>query len=259
MRLLTTNLCSLSSTTVTASSEDPNFPASNLKSPHRSKRWRSTNVSSEWVVFDFQTAEPVDSVAVLWPKEVGILLSGAAGVFIQANATNVWSSPALSYPMTIDNDYVMASRHFETPESYRYWRVVVSDDTNPNGFLELGVVWIGAALDLEEMQNGFTFEVADQSVVTRTAFGHEYVDEYPEKLAIEFSYMYMSYSAIQTLENAFRTNGVKKPVMVFVDAGEAVFSANHFAIYGKFAPEFATTHVNYNLLNAEGIRIEEIA
>lgn len=74
MRLMNTNLCTETATVVSASSSNPNFPASNLKHPFRSKRWRSTGVNSESVVFDFQTIEDINSVVLLWPKEDNIKL-----------------------------------------------------------------------------------------------------------------------------------------------------------------------------------------
>src|SRR4051812_33410514 len=95
MRLMNQNFTTEDATVITASSASTNFPASNLKNTFRSKRWRSTGVTSEWVVFDVVTTEPIDSVVLLWSKEDGIRLSNTAVVKIQANATNVWTSPAV--------------------------------------------------------------------------------------------------------------------------------------------------------------------
>jgi hypothetical protein len=252
------NLCSNSATVITASSENANFPASNLKNPLRSKRWRSTDISSESVVFDFLTTEPVDSVAILWSKEDGILLSNTAVIKIQANATDVWTSPAVDQTLTINNDYEIASHYFTTDQSYRYWRVLITDAGNPNGFLELGVVWIGKSLDLDFAENGFKWSIADMSRVTETAYGHKYVDELPSINTLEFSYRFMEYAEIQVLEEAYRINGKRLPVFVAMDAEEAVFDKDHFAIYGMFNSSFTEDHVVRSLFNPSGIRIEEL-
>lgn len=259
MRLMNVNFCTEDATVVTASSADTNFPVSNIQHPFRSKRWRSTGVTSEWVKFDMVTSEDIDSVVILWPKEDGIRLSETATVTIQANATNVWTSPAVSQVLTINNDYVMASHYFTTDQSYRYWRVVIADAGNPNGFLELGVVWLGKGLDISNAQNGFKFELQDRSKTVSTDFGHVYVDEYPLISAVEFSYQYLDYASIQILENAYRLNGNRDPVMVLLDAEEDVFDKDHFAVYGKFKSNFGLQHVRYNILNTDGISVVELS
>lgn len=210
-------------------------------------------------MFDFQTAEAVNTVVILWPKEDGIRLTEDAVVKIQANATNVWTSPTVNQTLTIDNDYSVASHHFSTDQSYRYWRVVVEDAGNPWAYVELGVVWIGKSLAVENAQNGFSYDLTDRSRTFANEFGHEYVDEYPQTATLTFSYQYLDYSAIQTLENAYRTNGNRKPVLVVLDPDETVFNKDHLLVYGKMSNRFGFKHVSYNLANVEGIAVEELS
>lgn len=259
MKLMTTNFCTLDATIVTASSADTNFPVSNVKHPFRSKHWRSTGVTSESVVYDLITTESIDSVVILWSKEDGIRLSNTATITIQANATNVWTSPAVSQVMTIDNTYVMASYYFGSDQNYRYWRVLIADAGNPNGFVSLGVVWLGKSLAIQNAQNGFVYTLADKSKTTVTDFGHIYVDEYPEVATLQFVYKVMVYSDVQLIENAYRTNGTRLPVMVVFDPTEIVFNKNHFAVYGKMGPAFALTHINYNILDTANIVVTELS
>lgn len=259
MKLMTTNFCTQAATVITASSADTNFPVSNLKNPFRSKRWRSTGVTSENVVFDIVTTESIDSVVILWPKEDGILLSNTATITIQANATNTWGAPAVSQVLTVDNTYMLASYYFSTSQNYRYWRVLIQDTGNPNGYVGLGVVWLGKSLSIPNAQNGFSYSLADMSKITKTDFGHTYVDEYPQMITMQFAYKTMQYADVQTLENAFRVNGVSDPVMVVLDPTAIVFNKNHFAVYGKFQPAFSLTHVNYDILDSGGIVITELA
>src|SRR4051812_21363761 len=101
MRFLTTNYCTESATVVSSTNIDTNFPASNLKNPLRSKRVRtSVGTTTLAVVFDMQTTEDINSVVLLWPKEDGIRLTDSATVKIQANATNVWTSPSVDQTVT---------------------------------------------------------------------------------------------------------------------------------------------------------------
>jgi len=251
------NYCSLSATNITASSQDPSFPVSNLKHPFRSKRWRSIGSSSQTVVFDFITTEAMDSVVILWPKEDGIRLSETATIRIQANATNSWSSPAIDQALTINNTYMVASHYFETDQNYRYWRVVVDDPGNPYGYIELGVVWIGKSLNIENAQNGFKYGLVDKTSVTTTDYGHRFCDEYPIMSSLSFDYQYMDYLNVCILENAFRANGVRLPVVVVLDEKEILFDKDHFFIYGHFSSSISDSHVVHELLHVEDIVIVE--
>lgn len=259
MRLMTTNYASEAATSVTASTENLRFPSSNLKHPFRSKRWRSTSDTDQSVVFDLATTEEIDSVVLLWPLEDGIKLSGSAVLRIQANATNVWTSPAVDQTLTIDNNYVMASHFFSSDQSYRYWRVTISDPGNANGYVELGLVWLGKGLDIPSAQNGFKYQLQDTSKQIVTDFGHRYFDEYPTRATVQFQYSNIDYEDVQTIEDAFRINGSVKPVMVAFDPLGAVFDKNHFLIYGNFSPAMSLSHVVFDVLTVDGITVEELA
>lgn len=368
MRFSITNLCTESATVITASSQNANFPSSNLKNPFRSVRWRSkgnfiidatnnkinfkeaslgseltatltsstytaltlaaeiktqmeavsvdtftvtfstatglwsitssgtffsllnstgTNASTsvfklalgypntdktasltytgsliaihteESVVFDIRTAQDIMNVCVMWPKEDGIKLSEDAVITLQANATNVWTSPAVSQVLTIDNDYIVASHFFATAQSYRYWRLKIVDPQNPYLYIELGHVWIGENLNIDPLQNGFKYKLVDLTKVTKTDFGHEYADEYPVQAQLDFDYKYLQYAEYKILENSFRLNGNRKPVLVAVDDQELVYDKDHFLLYGKMDKSFDGNHERYDLFNT-GIKITEL-
>lgn len=258
MRLIDSNFCTDSITEITPSSQRPAFPASNLKNPFRSKRWRSVDADTEhWVRFDFKTIEEVNSVVVMWPREDGVLLSETAEIRIQANATDVWTSPAIDQELTLNNDYSIASHFFEDAQEYRYWRLVVTDVGNANDFVEVGIVVIGQSLELQEPENGFGFQTIDQSKTQVNDYGHVYVDEYPNLRSIDIDFAYMNYDDIKTLQESYNRVGTKRPVLLALDPDESVFDKDHFLIYGKYASSQELTHVMHKLFDS-GITIVEL-
>jgi hypothetical protein len=260
MRLMNVNYATEAATTVSASNINANFPVSNIQNPFRSKRVRTADGTTTLaIVFDLQTAEAIDSVVFLWPKEDGIQLSGSAVIKIQANATNTWTSPSVDQTLTISDDYVMASHYFTSDQSYRYWRAYISDPGNGNDYVELGIVWLGKSMSLPNAQNGFSYDLQDRSKVTTNDFGHSYVDEFPLQASLEFTYQFLDYADVQTLENAFRQNGTKDPVLVVIDAEEAVFDKDHMVVYGRFSSKFGLKHYSYDILNPTGITITELS
>ncbi len=256
---MSTNFVTEDQTTITATSENPNFPVSNLKNPLRSKRWRTTGIDDEAVIFDMQTAEDIDSVVLLWPKEDGIRLTNSVTITIQANATNVWTSPAVTQTLTVDNTYSIASHYFSSSQSYRYWRLLIDDPTNPDGFIELGMIWLGQGLEIDNAQNGFKYSIMDTSKISENAFNHKYVDEYPQVALLELKYSYFDYDAIRILENAYRINGSRKPVLVVVDPLASVFNKDHITVYGLMTNKLNLNHRFYNVFDPTGVSIEELS
>jgi hypothetical protein len=207
MKFLTTNYCSEDATVISASNINASFPASNLKHTFRSKRVRTADGTTTLaVVLDLATTEAVDSVVFLWPKEDGIKLSNTAVVKIQANATNVWTSPAVDQTLSIDNTYMVASYFFNSDRNYRYWRIYISDPGNAYGYVELGKCWLGKSLSVPNAQNGFKFRLVDTTKVTRTDFGHQYADEYPLVASVQVAYNFLDYATIQiSIRHSART------------------------------------------------------
>ena len=212
--------------------------------------------SNEGVIFDLVTTEDINSVVLLWPKEDGIQLSASAVVKIQANATNVWSSPSVNQTLTINNTYETYSHYFSTAQSYRYWRVEITDPANANLYVNLGVVVLGMSESIDSADNGFKYNLIDKSVISRTDYGNEYIDEYPTIANLELNFEVMDYSDIQILEAAYIANGTRKSIFIALDSAATVYNKDHFSIYGKMESNFDVGHINYNLFKTS-LKIRE--
>jgi hypothetical protein len=248
MKLIANNLVLATGTTLTASTSNSRFPVSNLQHYFRSKIWRSTSTTAQ-VVFDMQTAEPVDSCVILWPKEDGVLISDTAVVKIQANATNVWTSPSVDVTLTLNETYEVMSKFWSTDQEYRYWRVSIVDSGNALGYVALGVVVLGKSEAISSADNGFKYELIDQSKVIRTDFGNEYVDEYPKVAKLSLAFNVLDYTDIELLDAAYRRNGTRMPIYISLDDTDVTFDKDFFAIYGKFPPSVSFDHINYQIFN----------
>jgi hypothetical protein len=213
--------------------------------------------TEESVVFDLQTTEDINSAILLWSKEDGIRLSSAAVVKIQANATNTWASPAVNTTLTIDDVYNTATNFYSTNQSYRYWRVLIIDPTNANLFVDLGVVILGLSESISTADNGFKYNISDNNKITETDFGNQYVDEYPQTANLSLNFALLDYADIATIETAYKTNGTKKPVFIAMDETGAVYSKNHFSIYGKMKSNLDIGHINYDMFNTT-LEIREV-
>ena len=253
------NFCTEGATVVTASSADANFTTANLKHPFRSKVWRSTGCTSEWIVWDFATIQPIDMACFFLSKEAGPKLTSGAILTLQANATNTWSSPAFSQTLTINNTYAIASCDFTTAQNYRYWRLTIQDPLNAFGYVELGVGFIAGSTPIQNANNGFKFSLTDLSVSTATAFGHRYTDLYPLQAQLDFVYENIDDSALSLLENSYRRCGTYRPVLFVLDPSGVAFDKNHFVMYGTFTTAYGATQQLFNIFTSDSLSVVEMS
>ncbi|MEE8598670.1 MAG: hypothetical protein V3S69_04040 [Dehalococcoidales bacterium] len=243
-RLLDSNYLFESQTDITSSGVDASFPLSNLKHSFRSKVARLTPVAAEnWVTADLKTTEEIDSFVMVWPALDLSKLSNAATIKLQANATDVWTSPALSVDITYDEQHNMASHYFTADESYRFWRVLISDPLNPYGYIEVPKIWLGKAVTMQSPDIGFSAKKSDQSKVTRTEFGQQYSDINPIMKTFEFNWSVMDETDRDKLDEVFQRVGNTGPVFMSLDSAAELFNnKDKFSVYGTISGDLSSKH-----------------
>ena len=104
---------------LTYSSQDQNFPASNTRHRWHTKVWRSTCSYGEWLKVDLGAATQIKTIILKHNN-----FSPYAVVKVQANSTDSWGSPAFEATLsTISNDIMLSS--FD--QTYRFWRLYIID------------------------------------------------------------------------------------------------------------------------------------
>lgn len=167
MKFLQTNL--IDSASLTASTEESAYPASNLQDAILSSVWRSAGVTSENIVINLGTASAADIVFLANHN-----LTSSATITLQANSSDSWGAPPFSETLTWESGII--NKAF-TSASYQYWRVVLADSTNTDGYLKLGGIGLGAAYDVPGI--GTTYQVENNSTAlkyvtqSRQVFGSE--------------------------------------------------------------------------------------
>jgi hypothetical protein len=259
-RILDYNYAFDPSVSITATSEDSNFPASNLARYSRSRVWRSSGIAAtERVVFDLQTSDAIDSFALLFNpiQGEGVKFSDTAVLTLKANATNSWATPAVSVTLAIDANYDVITHFFTSPQSYRYWAVEIQDVGNAFGYVEIAKVILANSTQLGQLPElGFKDSIQDQSKVSETPYGHRYADTYPSRRSFDFNYAAMTDADIQTLQLIFRRVGSIVPVAVALDPTATLFDKDRFFLYGFLDNKFQGSNRFYNFFDA-GLKLEE--
>lgn len=249
VRLVDFNYVFESETDIFVSSTSTDFPKDHFKEYIRSKVFRTSAVTgTQYVTFDLKTIEEIDTFTMFPHPMEGFKFSTGAVIKLQANATNEWSSPAVDITVSVDEESEVISHFFNTDQTYRYWRIAVTDSLNAYGYLEFGKIFLGKKLVLSRVPSiGFTLKTEDQSRVSNTAYGHKYFDIYPNIRTIEVELTLMDEQDAYKWLDSFDRVGRVNPVLLSLDSQGTIFNdANRFVFYGTYEDNFEHEHVVRN-------------
>ena len=171
MRIAYTNLIDAGSAP-TALTTDLLYPVENMQNQRLSKRWRSTDASAQTIVVNLGSAQAVDTVAIL-----GHNFSGSAAVTIEAHTSDSWGTPALS-AITLTYDAGAILSYFGSAATFQYWRFILDDPNNADGYVEVGRPWLGTFLAIDPSSlDSFTVTKKRSDTVTYGRDRQKYATE----------------------------------------------------------------------------------
>lgn len=195
--------------TITSSSEETNLPDDNVVDAFVSKVWRATGDSSEWIKFDLGSAVNI--------KMVGLFnhnLSSGATVKLQANATDVWTSP--SYDVTLTWNAYKIVKFLD--ETYRWWRITFADGSNPDNYIEVGRIVGGDYLEpTYNIVDGFTKGLVDPSYIKPVEGLETYASARSKYWTYTLSWLWLTRAVQDDLQDMFETIGTTERLVVSLD------------------------------------------
>ena len=222
--------------TLTPSSEAPNLPVENVQAIHLSNKWRTTAAATENVVGGSAVAFTPDCAFI-----AGHNISSAAVVKIQGNDADVWVGPTVDITMTRGKTVYYAFAGFA---AHLYWRFLITDPTNPDGYIEIGRLWLGASTSLANgPSRGMAETMHDTTAQSFSITGQLYSDR-----GIRFK----SYDVYFP----FFTDAVKVTVETFADAvglGVPFFITYDTAKADKLNPFYAVMSSGIGYTNLLGL------
>jgi len=136
------------SITATATSAATSMPASNLNKVQPSDVWRSTSITGQVIEIDLGSAKAVDLVALMFTN-----LTSAATWRVQAGTTTgvsdydggtvtAWAGAT----QNVDRPHAML--FMSSVQTYRYWKITLTDAANPASYFEAGRLILANAIQL---------------------------------------------------------------------------------------------------------------
>lgn len=214
---------------ITPSTENAQFPASNLKDHRRSKVFRSTG-SSVNIVFDMLTTEPVDSFCVVDNPQTGF---GFATMTLQGNLTADFSSPAFSTDITasLDHEFGIGIKEF-AEQNFRFWRLVITGAS----YVELSKVFIGKKISptTNSIDYGWSYSDNDLSSIKRNRYGQQFSDEITGQKSVNFSFRLLNKTEVDEIFQVYDYNRRVRPFFMRIGDGSNLILNNENRFAGYF-------------------------
>lgn len=243
IKFLSNNL--IDAATITASTENAQYPVTNITDPRRTKTYRSTS-NSDTLVIDFGTAESCDHFAIVDNWQNGF---GVTAITIEANGTDSWGAPAFSTTVTLDTTFGVGIKAFTSAQSYRFWRLSL---TSTLGYCEIANIFLGAAstITTNGVSYNWNYLNNDLSNITTNRYGQKFIDDIgTQKELNNLQFQVMDKDEMDIILGVYDVNRIVKPLFVYMDLESDSLSNNDDRYSGfyyfKAPPSFENINSGY--------------
>lgn len=185
--------------------------------------------TEEFFVFDFGAPLNPTGFFAVSDRNAPINISPSATVRIMGNASDAWTSPSETFSVTV-RDFLLGYLSADgiaqaSAPGYRYWKVQIIDNDNPDLYLELGAIFLGAHAAIVRGCPAFPLESTPISA-TQIAYsesGQTWAGKRPLTYAHQLNWEKLTNADLETLMDFFEEVGIESPFFVCLDP-DSVFS-----------------------------------
>lgn len=216
-----TNL--VSQATITASTENALFPATNIQHDFRTKVFRSTT-NSDNILFDLGETSEIDSVILVDNPRDGFGITGAT---LQLNGSSDFTTPAFSQALSISTIHGLAFAEFATQE-YRYARLVL---TSTAGYCELSKVFLGKKIEFASgtgIELGWKYQDDELSITKKNSYGQRFIDVKTRQRKFAWNLSSLNKDELDQVFEIYDLCGETKPFYFRMTSTEIINDRNRF-------------------------------
>lgn len=184
--------------------------------------------TSEWLRWDLGVASNPKAFALIGLRNEGIQLSESAVVKLQGNSTDAWTAPEFEQTMTWNEESICAfSETGLHTQGLRYWRLLIEDKNNVDGYIEISGVYLGDMFvsDRGAVQFPLDIEHIDLSSVTYSEEGVSFGDVRQQTEQISLDWFGLTTEEKEELEDFVLVFGRSYPFYIALDPN-GVFSSS---------------------------------
>lgn len=194
--------------------------------------------TEEWVKWDFGISTLPKAFIMIGARNKPISISPSSTIKLQANETDVWSSPSYETTLAYDENVmsVFSTTGLHT-EALRFWRLHIVDADNPLGYVEVGGLYLGDIFETARGQVQFPLnsQLIDRSTTVFSEGGQTFSDVREKSESFNLQWFGLTIADRNEFDIIFDQFGTSIPFFIDLDPN-AVFSteANQFLRYIKF-------------------------
>jgi hypothetical protein len=232
------------SATLTASTENAQFPVSNLKNDFRTKVFRSTS-NSDNIVIDLGAAAAADSFGIVDNWRDGF---GVTAITLEGNSADSWGAPAFTTTIALDTTFGVGVKTF-AEQSYRYWRIVA---TSTLGYCELANVFLGKANTITTNGPSYNWSYRNKDIKSQqeTRYGQKFIDNIGQRKELSnFKFEVLNQTELQVLFDVFDNRRTVSPLFLKIGDGTNVILPDEDRVNGMYyfdrEPSFSNTTAGF--------------
>lgn len=177
----------------------------------RDHRYRSKILEApNTIIIDLGSAQQIKAVALYDHN-----LTSAATITLEGNDANAWGAPAFSEAITWVDDKIL--HYLSTAQTYRYWRISITDMTNTAGYIEIGELYLGSYIEMSRtFANGWSEDTEFLMETNETPYGIRRDRFYNTQATWSFNFRLMTAADVTIMKTliaavADRTTGIFSP------------------------------------------------
>lgn len=193
--------------------------------------------TDEWIKFDFGISTLPTAFALIGPRNSPLKITPSATFQLQGNETDNWSSPTASATLTYDDEVIfLTSTTGLWSEALRYARLRVIDTSNPNGFIEIGALYLGGFFESTRGQVQFPFvgNYIDRSSTVTSEGGQTFSDIRQKTESFKIEWYGLTIAEKETIDDFFADFGTSSPFFVQFDSEDNLAFSSRNEKYVRF-------------------------
>ena len=195
--------------------------------------------TSEWITFDFGLSALPTAFCLIGSRNKPIKLTPTAVIKLQGNETDSWATPNSEVSLTYDSSVISSFNAVGLyDEALRYSRIYFEDLSNPEGYIEVGALFLGTYFSSTRGQVQFPFrsEYIDNSKTSFSEGGQTYSDIREKSEVFTIEWYGLTISEFESINSIWDAYGLSLPFFIQFDPSQNFSSsASRMIRYVKFA------------------------
>lgn len=203
-----------------------------------------TTGNEEWIKWDFGISTNPKAFCLIGPRNSPIKISPSATLTLQASETDIWDVPSYEAVLTYNDEIIskFSTTGLHT-EALRFWRLLIDDVHNPNGYVEVGSIFLGDFFTPTQGAAQFPLQgqYVDRSMTIFSEGGQSFSDVREQTENISFTIANLTVSEKEEIDVIFKAVGIAQPFFISIDPNAAYSSSTNYIRFVKFenAPQYS--------------------